>query len=1228
MSDQTYNVKYNIEVESTKAVQELSSFTTAVEKLAGFKADMSGAIANIQTAMQALDKAFKADKNGKKRQYNYTFNIDTKSGQGKLDRILKTIESIEAKSKGIKMVVNPGKAFNSKGVEANARQIIEHSRAVFGNIAGTTHTTQSTLTRSIGKINSALTHLERGRELNIRTDAAKSRLNEILGLLGQVRKATAKPLNLGVGAGKDRAKASHGASVQAFVMPPHIQAQLSKAGLLPPASAAAPKNPDANKALAAQQKLLQHQNADIVKGLVRNNNQISSTYNARQKAAINRLQYSRPPSMRNALPFAYMLNGYMLFSSMKSQLTNAVEYANIMESAHSILRTADHDMGTFESRFAAMARNVRTVGIETKFTAVEVAGAIKYLAMAGQDINTINKSIRPITNLALIGDNDIAQIADLTTNIMAGYDIAPGSMPAVADIIASTVSRSNVNIIETAESYKMAAGYMRMAGIEFSESAAAIGLLGNIGVKGTMAGTSLRSIATRLAHQPKEAREILDKLGVKFTHYVDIYGTQVEQIRPLADIFEDLKKKGATLGDMSKIFGRWGANAGMALMLNVDRLRELTAHNKTSQGVSSTLAEVKQQTTKGLWYQTTSMLSESFMKGYEFLEPNIQMLLKKFTVNFNTTRFAEGLASVATALLDIFALLGKIASWLVNNFKWIEPLLFTGFVATRLFKLAGAVTNLGIALGFLGKRSAAASGLQVLSALTGGVGGMGVKGLTGALSFGAKRSMVTALRTAGVAGGKGVLTAALTGAGVGKGVSLLGKGVAGKLFATQVATGKGLVGASAALAGIGTGAIAAVAGVSALVGILGYAAYKTWKIKEAKDAVLEDLQKKEVYVYPAFDALTTKLEETYQKAINAKGAVKELKREGKLKDITGQAAGMFTGNWWKGLGGTMLWALSTRYGADISDFYTTAHAYQDDLKNSIETLARFDGVETFAAAYGELGKLKSVEEIDAFLENIPELYGLRGEIDKSLYSVYSDKTNMRRFKSGLKNMTVEQAINTDEYHNYNNHVTVPKIANIVRGYRDVISSPEKALAHVLGNAITEEKLNELGLFKGKDGQWRMKPLAEDADSETKTLYLTNQRKLQYILGTRVQSLREAWGGDGAIVANLMERAGFSSDLFSNEPQREDQKPWEAPGITVTGLEDDGGAGGNYSGTGKLSSAAPKQVIVNITNLLSIQTIELLKSADGKLSEIQDLKEQMAQALIDVVHDFDASWNGA
>ena len=97
-------------------------------------------------------------------------------------------------------------------------------------------------------------------------------------------------------------------------------------------------------------------------------------------------------------------------------------------------------------------------------------------------------------------------------------------------------------------------------------------------------------------------------------------------------------------------------------------------------------------------------------------------------------------------------------------------------------------------------------------------------------------------------------------------------------------------------------------------------------------------------------------------------------------------------------------------------------------------------------------------------------------------------------------------------------------------------------------------------------------------------------------------------------------------LFSNEPDSNDTRPFDSNPITNNGL-DDGGAGGNYSGTGKLSSAAPKQVIVNISSLLSIGTIDLMKTEEGRQAEIRNLKEELAQALIDVVHDFDASWNG-
>lgn len=197
MSDQTYNVKYNIEVESTEATRQLGNFTAAVEALSKFKGDMSGAVENVQNALKAIDKALCTDPSGKGRKYNYKFNIDTKYGEAKLGRIVTALTTIENKSKGINLVVNPGKAFNSKAVQKNAAEIIRHSQEVFRNLSSTTYTTQTSLTRSLGKINSALSHLERSRELNIQTDVAKGRLEEILALLGQVRTAAAAAMPLG-----------------------------------------------------------------------------------------------------------------------------------------------------------------------------------------------------------------------------------------------------------------------------------------------------------------------------------------------------------------------------------------------------------------------------------------------------------------------------------------------------------------------------------------------------------------------------------------------------------------------------------------------------------------------------------------------------------------------------------------------------------------------------------------------------------------------------------------------------------------------------------------------------------------------------------------------------------------------------------------------------------------------------------------------------------------------
>lgn len=1276
--EQNYQVNYSINVDASQGTKQVIAFGEAVGKLVQAKASLTPAVTNIKNMMDEIDRVFRT-KNGKKRNFDYRLTIDTKKSEEKLERIKGLLTDISTLSKGISLTINAGQALDSKKIKANAKSLYEKKAAEMrkaeieknaASSVGTMADAQKRITKAIGKINSALVSMERDRELQIKTGTAENRLQQILSLLGRIKSASVISFNMQGGIPSEGLTPSVPVpyAPQAFVMPEKARQKLMerlyagqqlhrqklvhaeelftadqrrKAALAETAAAekrradeARAKERECKNAARAAEKIRrqaeqarrkaeterikaeqaarrqEQRNAmQSVRLMQREHTAAGTLYRSKRRAAINRIQYSKAPSLRN-LPFASMLNAYMGYSLIRSELTKAIDYSNIMESAHSILRVADSDLKTFETRFDSMARHVRKIGIDTKYTAVEIAGAVKYLSMAGMNIETINKSIRPITNLALIGDNDVSYIADLATNIMAGYDIHNDSMDSVADIISSTISRSNVNIVEMAESYKMAAGYLRMAGVDFTESSAAIGLLGNMGLKGTLAGTSLRALSTRFAKPTKEAQEVLDRLGIRFTEMRDIEGVQVEKLRPIADIFEELNKKGASMADVQAIFGKIGGNAAMMFLKNYDKLRELTSYNRGSQGVSSELALVKQNTTKGLWAQVTSQLTEGFMQAYEVLEPSIRTVLRTFLAKFKAPEFTRGLVSIGNALLDIFTVIGNIGAWVTRNFHWIEPLVFTGVVATRLFKVAGALTNIGIAMGFIGKQSAATTSISAVQGLL-GAGGIGK------VSFAQKRAIVSAMQSAGVAGRGAMNRALMAGGGV-----IGAKGVLQSLFATQVATGSGLTGAAASLSAISTGAVAATAGIAALVGTLGWVAYKTWKIKEAKDAVLEEIESNRKYRYPSIEALYSSLSETYNMAVKTKRAVDEVVAGKSIEEASGHKIGAFTSNWWAGFLGEF--AIASSEGMVSRDHvYNMDKARQDDIRDALVTLAKRDSQTRIDAAYAEFGKMGTVLEVDAFLKTVKERFGQQEkDLDKSLWRMQDGKAV---YVNDIGDRSEAVAARTYDYARYMNTQTVPEIVRAATAYRNAISSAANAHELMRKGGFDFDQFRAWGFEQDENGLWKQRALGQNATDAQRIDNIAHRKLAHTTLVKFFSSLRQTFGGSAEAAENILRVAGFTPDQYGNEPDSNDTRPFAANPITNTHL-DDGGAGGNYSSTGRLSSAAPKQVIVNIESLLSVRTIDLMKSKEGQTEEIQNLKEQLAQALIDVVHDFDASWN--
>lgn len=495
---QDYQVNYTINVTATEGVRQVQQFAAAVKELNSAKTTFSTAITNINGMMQQIEKTFRP--NGRKRDYTFKLDIETKGTEEKLQRVKTLITEIKELTTSINLTVNAGQKLDTNAIRSQTRALVnkkelegqkEAAKKTASDSMKSVGEVQKSITKVIGKINAALLSLEKGREINIKTDVAQRRLQEILSLLHQIKGASKMSLGIQMNSpGKTfpAASAPSPANVQPvpFILSNNVwgqqQARFNKvreARILKESQAEQEheyrqniqNKRNAFKRFEQEERRRQKiyddyekvkvenilrrerktekqnkQNAAVaVRGIRQQVVTVKTADNSRRRAAINRLQYSRRPSLRN-LPIVGVMNAYMAYSFIKSELSSAVNYSNIMESAHSILRVADSDLSTFEARFDRMSRHIRKIGVDTKFTAVEIAGAAKFLAMAGMDIATINASMRPIANLALIGDNDVSLIADLTTNIMSGYNIQSESMGSVADIITSTISRANVNV--------------------------------------------------------------------------------------------------------------------------------------------------------------------------------------------------------------------------------------------------------------------------------------------------------------------------------------------------------------------------------------------------------------------------------------------------------------------------------------------------------------------------------------------------------------------------------------------------------------------------------------------------------------------------------------------------------------------------------------------------------------------------------------------------------------
>lgn len=248
--------------------------------------------------------------------------------------------------------------------------------------------------------------------------------------------------------------------------------------------------------------------------------------------------------------------------------------------------------GASGDSLVALEAKAKEMGASTVFSATESAEALKYMAMAGWQDQQMLEGLEGVMNLAAASGENLGLVADIVTDSLTAFGLEAGDSAKFADVLAAAATSSNTNVGILGESFKYVAPLAGAMGYSVEDVSVALGLMANAGIKGSQAGTSLRSALTRLANPTGDAAKKLDALGVSIT---DAHGEMkpLNQLLPeLRESFKDLSEE-QQIQAASSIFGR-EAMAGMLAIINAsdEDFDSLTESINNSAGAAEEMSKI------------------------------------------------------------------------------------------------------------------------------------------------------------------------------------------------------------------------------------------------------------------------------------------------------------------------------------------------------------------------------------------------------------------------------------------------------------------------------------------------------------------------------------------------------------------------------------------------------------------------------------------------------------
>lgn len=361
--------------------------------------------------------------------------------------------------------------------------------------------------------------------------------------------------------------------------------------------------------------------------------------------------------------------------------------------------------------FDALRDKAREMGAKTKFSATEAAEAMNYMAMAGWKTGDMLDGIEGVMNLAAASGEDLATTSDIVTDALTAFGLTAKDSGHFADILAAASSNANTNVSMMGETFKYCAPIAGALGFSAEDTAEAIGLMANAGIKSTQAGTALRTIMNNLSGDIKISGKAIGDVTIATTNADG-------SMRSLSDILGDCRTAFGSLTESEKaqtaesLVGKNAMSGFLALMnaapADVDKLSGAIAN---CDGVSEKMATTMQDNLAGQLTILKSQLQELAISFGDILMPAIRSIISKlqgFVDKLNG--MDEGTKRTIVTIALLVASIGPLLIIIGTTISKIGVAM-QGFV-----KLANGVSKLKVAIqggtGILGKLGAALGGVS------------------------------------------------------------------------------------------------------------------------------------------------------------------------------------------------------------------------------------------------------------------------------------------------------------------------------------------------------------------------------------------------------------------------------------------------------------------------------------------------------------------------------------